>query len=422
MRRLCGVDVALYVDWGVSGSGDGAKRPEYQRLKADIGDRRIGSVCAYSLTRLGRNARELLGLIELCRTNDVVVRTAMESIDTSSAMGRAMVGVMAVFAELELEQGKERSASARAARIERHRAANLLVDGRLPAPLPPYGTRHVTRDGLTHVEPDPKVDLSVIVGAYEKAGSVRGAAVLLNDRGIPAPKGGKWNLTPLRHVLERLADQGRVLLPERNRARRHPAPKTAALFAGLLLCHCGRRMTPNVTRGQYYCAAARSGPDHGRMSVTEKALLVVLGPEAEQFNRQIFLEDKTQREDTANKEAVIERRQAALDARLEVGRIDPATYKAATTVLMGQLAELRRDVVVGKTLRVEPVPKWTDVAAMNAHLRRIWTHVQLDPDMKPLAYWRVGRRFDSEQHEAEQAWLDQQPGRAEREAMERTGA
>ena len=48
-------------------------------------------------------------------------------------------------------------------------------------------------------------------------------------------------------------------------------------------------------------------------------------------------------------------------------------YKAATLALIAELADLRRDVVVGRTLRMEPVPEWTNVAAMNTHLRRIWT-------------------------------------------------
>lgn len=52
-------------------------------------------------------------------------------------------------------------------------------------------------------------------------------------------------------------------------------------------------------------------------------------------------------------------------------------------------------------LRLEPVPSWSDVAAMNRHLRRIWTRVQLDPDMAPVIYWRdPARRYAPELQEA----------------------
>src|SRR5204863_1662605 len=74
-----------------------------------------------------------------------------------------------------------------------------------------------------------------------------------------------------------------VELPESRggRAGRRPV-RSRALFGGLLRCHCGRTMTPNVVRGQYYCSAGRdSGAElHGRYSVTEKALRASLEPEA----------------------------------------------------------------------------------------------------------------------------------------------
>lgn len=384
IARLAGPDASIYTDWNVSGSGDGSKRPEYLRLKADIESGSVGSVAAYSLTRLGRNARELMALIELCRAHDVALRTAQESIDTSNAMGRAMVQMMAVMAELELEQGKERSASARQAREDRYRAASLPV----PSSLPPYGWRHVPGDdGLTRMERDPDVDLTPVIDAYNEAKTVRGTAVLLNDRGIPAPKGGEWAVTPLRRMLERLADSGDIVLPERHHGRRS-SPKVASLFAGLLSCHCGRRMTPNVTRGQYYCAAARSNADHGRMSVTEAALRAVLEPAADEYVRTIRLESRAVGEDLAKKRLGIERRQQALDARLDVDRITPEAYKKATLALRQELADIEVDARVMKTLRVDRLPSWEDAEAMNRHLRRIWTKVQLDNDMVPEPYWR----------------------------------
>jgi hypothetical protein len=396
IRRLAGDDISPYVDWGISGSGDGAKRPEYRRLKADIAEGRVASVTAYSLSRLGRNARELLGLVELCRDQSVTLRTAMESIDTTSAFGRAMVGILAVLAELELEQGKERSASARQARKDRHTAAGLMV----PPSTPAYGFLHVTEGGLTRVERDPDVDLQVITDAYNEAGSVRQTAVLLNERGVPAPKGGLWNVTPLRNVLERLAEDGALTMPERNRKQRH-APRTPALFAGLVLCHCGRRMTPNVTRGQLYCAAARAHDEHGRMSVTEKALVAALRPEADAYLRTIRLDARQRRADTLEAERAIERRQAALDAKLDVDRITPEAYKAATAKLIEEQTDLRRDARIERVLSVEAVPDWPgpdeDPTAFNRHLRRIWTKVHLDDDMAPTAVWRDSRwRYDPE--------------------------
>src|SRR4051812_38881563 len=82
VRSMCGDEVTVYTDWGISGTHD--DRPEYQRLRAAIRAGAVGSVCAYSLSRLGRKARELLDFVELCKAHDVTIRTKVENIDTST--------------------------------------------------------------------------------------------------------------------------------------------------------------------------------------------------------------------------------------------------------------------------------------------------------------------------------------------------
>ena len=234
VQRLCGPAVTVYEDWGKSGRGDGSKRPEYQRLKADIVAGKVASVCAYSLTRLGRNTKELLSFAELCDKHGVTVRTSTESLDTSTAFGRFMLTILAAVAELELEMGIERSVAAQTARKERHELAGLDVPGNRPI----YGTRNVTEGGLTRVESDPERPIEPILTAYRDAGSVRGACELLRARGVPAPGGGVvWGVSTLRRILDHYASLGMVELPEvRSRSGRRPV-KATALFAGLLRCH-----------------------------------------------------------------------------------------------------------------------------------------------------------------------------------------
>src|SRR4051812_15169643 len=81
VRGLCGQDVEVYEDWGVSGMK--RDRAAYVRLKAEIEAGRVGSVCAYSLSRLGRSAAELFNFVELCESRGVAIRTAVENFDTS---------------------------------------------------------------------------------------------------------------------------------------------------------------------------------------------------------------------------------------------------------------------------------------------------------------------------------------------------
>jgi hypothetical protein len=384
VRRLCGEDVELYVDWGVSGRGDGSKRPEYRRLKDDVAGGRVTSVCAYSLSRLGRNARELLSFIELCQQEGVPVRTAVESIDTGTAMGRAMLTVMAAFAQLELEQGMERSAAARDARQKRHAALGLAT----PPSRALYGRKHVTEDGITHVVHDPERPIQPVLDAYREAGTVRGACELLQRRGVLAPSGGKvWGVSTLTRILE---GWGAI------EARRNGASKTARrpvkptmLFAGLLFCHCGRRMTPNAARGQYYCAAGRDSGSgqHGRMSVTEAALRPVLEAEADRWSSMGLRYAKAANRQAEQEAKALERRLTNLDVKLDAGRIRPDDYKAEVAELQ---AELGRHEVAERRLQTivkERVDFDRPVAEVNALMRKLWWGVKLDENMVPTVDW-----------------------------------
>ncbi len=140
------------------------------------------------------------------------------------------------------------------------------------------------------------------------------------------------------------------------------------------------------------------------MSVTEKVLLAALRPEAEAYVRTIHFEARAAGEESAKQRGVIERRKAALDARLEVQRIQPEAYLKAMHALDDEERDLRHSESVARTLRIDKVPSWDDMAAMNKHLQRLWTKVQMDPEMEPTASWRDPRwRYDPEQQLAEEA-------------------
>lgn len=96
----------VYVDPGYSGAN--LDRPAVQELIRNI--KKYDTVLVYKLDRLSRSQRDTMYLIEqvfLPASVDFV--SMQESFDTSSPFGRAMVGILSVFAQLERDQIRERT-------------------------------------------------------------------------------------------------------------------------------------------------------------------------------------------------------------------------------------------------------------------------------------------------------------------------
>lgn len=76
-------------------------------------------IVVVGIDRLGRSASEVLITIKTLFDAGVIIRALREGVDSSTPTGRAVLGIMASLAELELELGKERRTASRAARKAR---------------------------------------------------------------------------------------------------------------------------------------------------------------------------------------------------------------------------------------------------------------------------------------------------------------
>lgn len=106
-----------YIDGGFSGSN--TNRPALHQLMQDIQDKKLNCVLVYKLDRLSRSQKDTLYLIEdVFLKNKIDFVSLNENFDTSSPFGRAMIGILSVFAQLEREQIKERSLMGRIERAK----------------------------------------------------------------------------------------------------------------------------------------------------------------------------------------------------------------------------------------------------------------------------------------------------------------
>ena len=94
-------------DGGFSGSS--LQRPALQRLLAAIADRKVDVVIVYKLDRLSRNQRDLLELLDHFAKYGVAFKSVTQNFDTTGPMGKAMLGMLGVFAELERGMISERT-------------------------------------------------------------------------------------------------------------------------------------------------------------------------------------------------------------------------------------------------------------------------------------------------------------------------
>jgi site-specific DNA recombinase len=144
-RDLCrarGYDVArAFIDAGQSGGS--LDRPALTELRESVAAGEVGVVVVYALDRLSRSQRDTLALLEEFEDAGAGLTAASQSFDTTTPAGRAMLGMLAVFAELQRAEIRERTRSALAAKKARGEAV-----GRAPFGLRREGAGYV-RDQAT---------------------------------------------------------------------------------------------------------------------------------------------------------------------------------------------------------------------------------------------------------------------------------
>ena len=162
----------IYIDGGFTGSN--LDRPAMQKMLSDMGKYEI--VLVYRLDRLSRSQRDTLYLIEeRFLKNDIDFVSLSESFDTTTPFGRAMIGILSVFAQLERETITERS---RLGRKERAREGLWHGGGDQPIGYD-YDT---TTDSLIINEYE-AMQIQEIYKLYIEGKGLRQISIIMNEKG-----------------------------------------------------------------------------------------------------------------------------------------------------------------------------------------------------------------------------------------------
>jgi DNA invertase Pin-like site-specific DNA recombinase len=100
--------VRVFEDAGVSGAKAREKRPAYDALLKAVARREVDLVAAWSVDRLGRSMQDLVSFLEDLKAQGADLYLHQQALDTTTPSGRALFGMMAVFAEFERAMIQER--------------------------------------------------------------------------------------------------------------------------------------------------------------------------------------------------------------------------------------------------------------------------------------------------------------------------
>lgn len=161
--ELKGGNFKEYKDKGYSGKN--TLRPQLQQLLSDIRKGEIAKVIVYKLDRISRSILDFSNMMELFQEYQVEFVSSTEKFDTSTPMGRAMLNICIVFAQLERETIQKRVSDSYYSRSQK----GFRMGGR-----PPYGYRlqEITMQGI-HTKclaevPEQAAHVRKIFEMYEK--------------------------------------------------------------------------------------------------------------------------------------------------------------------------------------------------------------------------------------------------------------
>ncbi|TCO72188.1 recombinase family protein [Marinisporobacter balticus] len=248
----------IYIDDGYTGTN--LDRPGINQLLDHLND--IDIVLVYKLDRLSRSQRDVLYLVEEKLLNsNVDFVSLLESFDTSTPFGRAMLGILAVFAQLERETIIERSKLGK-----ERRAKEGLWRGGGNIPI---GYDFVNDELI--INPYETMQIQEIFHLYTQGYGQDKIAALLNEKGLKTNSGAKWTGSQIRRALNlktyagyieyngeyypgnhkaiisaELFDTIAKLLHEKKSSKHPTVQKSKYLLGGMLWCgYCGARLKAN---------------------------------------------------------------------------------------------------------------------------------------------------------------------------------
>lgn len=179
----------VYTDGGFSGST--TERPALEQLIKDAQSKLFDTVLVYKLDRLSRSQKDTLYLIEdIFLKNNIEFVSLLENFDTSTPFGRAVIGLLSVFAQLEREQIKERM---QLGKLGRAKAGKSMMWAKTS-----YGYNYNKDTGTMTVNEYEALAVKEIYASYLAGMSITKLRDKINEE---YPKQPAWSYRTIRGIL-----------------------------------------------------------------------------------------------------------------------------------------------------------------------------------------------------------------------------
>lgn len=195
-------DITVYEDEGFSAKN--TDRPQFQQMLRDIKLKKPDFVVCYRLDRISRNVSDFSSLIEDLNDRSISFVCIKEEFDTSKPMGKAMMYIASVFAQLERETIAERV---------RDNMLMLARTGRWLGGTTPTGyisekQQEIIIDGKVKTScklkdnPDELRAVDMIFEKFLELRSVSGVSKYLIKQGIKSRSGKYYSLPGIKEILQ----------------------------------------------------------------------------------------------------------------------------------------------------------------------------------------------------------------------------